>query len=433
MDKPQPIKILNENVYNAEDIYKYDSSYFIGCNRIRLIIEKKKLDENDYFFAYNNKDTWIKSTANYPRAKLYLTESYVVNNVPKFMDVIKQELYKYEEAPSILELEDNEKFKDANGKVLDIETRGEKNYDKCYFKVKDISNAFVMPNLNTVLLNKDNTYEKHIDYKTFHVTKSRNHESCKSKNELFMTYEGIVKLLYISRNSNAKSFRYWATKVLCTVQLGDEKQKDELASELIGCNSKTIKDVFKTNVSKTPCVYLYLIGNANKLLDNKYRDDDLLCKFGCTDDLPRRCSEHDKTFTKEFKVKIEMICFSIIEAKYIFNAESNIHQYFKSNLVEYKNMNELIVINNKDLNQIKQHYRMIQNSYIGRFEEMFSKISELEKQIIELNNKILLKDKDIELMTEKHKNELQNKEIELKNKDIEMLHYKIKLLENNIL
>ena len=65
---------------------------------------------------------------------------------------------------------------------------------------------------------------------------------------------------------------------------------------------------------------------------------------------------------------------------------------------------------------------MIQNNYIGRYEEMYSKISQLEKEIIELNNKILIKDKDIELLVEKHKNELQSK-------DIQLLEYKIKLLE----
>ncbi len=57
-------------------------------------------------------------------------------------------------------------------------------------------------------------------------------------------------------------------------------------------------------------------------------------------------------------------------------------------------MNELVVITKKDISQIKQHYSMIQYSYIGRYKEMHTKIFQLEKEIIELNNKILLKDKD---------------------------------------
>jgi hypothetical protein len=423
MNKPQTITINDDSVYNAEEVYNYDKNFFIGCARVRLIIEKKKLKEDDYFFAYQKNNKWIKSTANYPRAKLYLKESYVVHQVPKFMDKVKQELYKYEEAPDILELEDEEKFKNKDGKFIEIEVRGERKHNNSYFKVKDISIGFDMPNLNTVLTNKENTYEKNIDYKTFIINKSRNNESDKSKIHLFMTYEGIIKLLYISRNSNAKYFRDWATEKLFTIQMGTEEKKDELAGELIGVQSETIKNVFRRNTSKTPCVYLYLIGKANDLLEGTYNSDDLLCKFGCTNDLPRRSSEHQKIFKKDLSVDIELLYFSIIEAQYIFEAEKNISQYFKGNLIEYNNMKELIIINKKDLPQIKQHYRMIQNSYIGRYEEMNNKIIILEKEIIELNNKIVLKDKDIEILQEKHKNELQSK-------DIEILQAKLKFYES---
>jgi len=52
MNKPQSININNETVYSAEEIYKYDPSFFIGVARVRLIIEKKKLKDSDYLFAY---------------------------------------------------------------------------------------------------------------------------------------------------------------------------------------------------------------------------------------------------------------------------------------------------------------------------------------------------------------------------------------------
>jgi hypothetical protein len=424
MSKPNSINIENELVYLADDLYKYDQAFFPGCNRMRLIIEKKKLKDNEYFFAYMKDNKWKKSTSNYPKAKLYLKEEWVVKSVPKMMDSIKLDLYKYEEAPPILELENEEKFKDKDGNIIEIEVRGEREYNKCYFKVKDISNGFKMPNLNSTIMHKDKNYELNIHYKTFSVIKMTKEQLQTSKNYLFLTYNGILKVLFSSRSGNAESFQNWATEKLFTIQLGTVEQKDKLASSLIGVNHQTIKDVFKTNSSKTPCVYLYLIGKADTLLEGKYDKDDLLCKFGCTDDLPRRCSEHDKLFSKEFNVKIELLCFSIIEAQYIFQAESNITQYFKSNQIEYNKMKELIIINKKDLPQIKQHYCMIQNSYIGRYEEMHNKISFLEKEIIELNNKILLKDRDIELLIEKHKNEI-------KDKDIKLLQCKLNFYESH--
>jgi hypothetical protein len=234
-----------------------------------------------------------------------------------------------------------------------------------------------------------------------------------------------VKVLFSSRTGNAESFQLWATQKLFIVQFGNMNQKEELASSLIGVNHQTIKDVFRTNCAKTPCVYLYLIGKASDILEGKYNENDLLCKFGCTDDLQRRCTEHNNTYKKEFDCDIELLCFSIIEAQYIFDAESNIKQYFKSNLIIYENMKELIIINKNNLPQIKQHYKMIQNSYIGRFEELTNKVQLLEKEIIELNNKILIKDKDFELQKEKHLNEL-------KSKDIELLQYKLKYMEIKI-
>jgi len=422
MNKPQSININNEIVYSAEEIYKYDPSFFIGVARVRLIIEKKKLKDSDFLFAYKKKDIWIISEIKYARAKLYLKEEYVIKNVPKMMDVVKQELYKYLEAPEILELEEHEKFKDKNDKTIKIEVRGERKHNECYFKVKDISDGFKMPNLNETVLRDISKYELNLHYQLFTVKKLDKNGNIKSKKCLFLTYNGILKVLFCSRTGNAESFQSWATEKLFTIQLGTVEQKEVLAADLIGVNHNTIKNVFNTNSSKTPCVYLYLIGKASDILEGSYDENDLLCKYGCTDDLQRRCSEHSKTYKKEFKKDIELLCFSIIEAQYIFNAESNISQYFKGNSIEYGNMKEVIIINKKDLPQIKQHYKMIQNSYIGRYEEMNNRIVILEKEIIELNNKILLKDKETEIMIEKHKNEL-------KDKDIEILQIKLKFYE----
>jgi hypothetical protein len=62
------------------------------------------------------------------------------------------------------------------------------------------------------------------------------------------------------------------------------------------------------------------------------------------------------------------------------------------------------IINKNNLGQIKQHYMMMQNSYIGRYEEMNKKITILEKEIIIKDHQLLIKDKEIQL--EKQKTEL---------------------------
>ena len=106
-------------------------------------------------------------------------------------------------------------------------------------------------------------------------------------------------------------------------------------------------------------------------------------------------------------------------------------------------MKELIVINTKELNQIKIQYKMIHNSYIGCYEKLNQKIIELNNVLEkERHNLELEKEKhNLELEKEKHKLDLEktNSKLleekyknELKDKDIELLQYKIKLLEHNI-
>ena len=414
---------LNEIEYiNCDDVFKKAPIYCKDSRNGRELIKNKKI--KDFIYVRLKENKWIISDGKSYKYDKILFKKLFIDTIKEINDPIITDA-KYDTAPNIIHLDNNEKFRDNEGNVLEIETRGERQVNNIYFKVKDVMNGFGMDNLITTIIDKRriDSYCENIDYKYFNCKILGAAQKTTIKKELYLTYEGILRVLFASHNKKVKTFIKWATETLFTVQLGEQDDKDNLASDLLGVNAKTIKDVFKTNSSKTPVVYLYLIGNANELLKkNNYNKTDILCKYGCTNDIERRCSEHDKNFSKEFNTKIELLCFSIIESKYIFEAESNITQYFKSNTIEYKNTQELLVINKKDITQIKQHYKMIQNSYIGRYDEMNNKISLLEKEIIELNNKLLIKDKDIEILIEKHKNDL-------KDKDIQILEYKIKLLE----
>jgi hypothetical protein len=140
---------------------------------------------------------------------MFLTKNYVLQNIPKMKaraendgaaieaDDIKQ-MYKYEEVPEILELEDEEKFKDIAGNILEIEVRGERNSKNCYFRVKDVSRTFDMPRLQTVLTNKEGEYEREEHYKCFIKN---------NRKTLYLTYEGMMKVIYCSRPNHKKKER----------------------------------------------------------------------------------------------------------------------------------------------------------------------------------------------------------------------------------
>jgi hypothetical protein len=102
--------------------------------------------------------------------------------------------YEVDPAPPVLELDDHEKFIDSNGKVLNIEGRGERNFKKCYFKVIDVSREFEM-DIKATLFQKETSYENNIHFKTFTVSIGKS-----LKKTLFMTYQGMNKLISFTRN-----------------------------------------------------------------------------------------------------------------------------------------------------------------------------------------------------------------------------------------
>lgn len=178
---------------------------------------------------------------------------------------------------------------------------------------------------------------------------------------------------------------------------------------------------------------------ANKLLStDKYKENDIICKFGYTKDLKQRFETHQNEYKKEFKNidNIELITFSIVEIFNLSAAESKLYTLFEDKKLEYKNEQELIILDKTKLNKIKEHYNMIQKTYIGSYQELYDQINELKQQIKEKDNDIkLLKEiHNRELLEEKNKLIFKEKEIELLNikNENKLLIYKVKLLENNI-
>ena len=717
-----PIVINKKQYYIIDELRTFDLTYFIGVNRnLRGIIKKKNIPETNYIYGYNKDNKWIESNESYVRAKLLLEKEWCDLNVPKLIieqskkkiikiDDIKEDdtkkkiikvddikkkkvfksiindsaniinseennneidintLYDIPPAPEILELSKEEMFKDDNNNIIDIEVRGIREHNKCYFKVKDVSIGFQIYYLNDSLTHNKGSYKYDLHYKyfiiqqnkktkkelyltymgftrlifhskkihysnyyimkkwlenfdkcvlkSFHINTVRNFEKSNigytylitsnlinaikigfwrgsidslrsryitnygeniildyvytlnpyeleqkthlffskykltnelfqkvhynmylefiqsnytipniqensinyneykllyideefnellnlshinildkyedyqydkienelfenidvkqtldgkilinykniqnkiddinfddinisdlcyllinNKKELFLTYNGILKVLFSSRTGNAENFQNWATETLFIHQMGTIEQKQELSASLLGLNTKTIKHVFNSSSNKTPTVYLFNLGSANQVLKTDiYLEDDILCKYGCTEDISRRTSEHERNFKKQYQTDISLLIYSIIDPKYIFDAENNIKQYFKSNKINEDDKTELIIINKKNLEQIKQHYRMIQNSYIGRYEEMNKQIIKLESIIKEEihKNEILQIQHKNEILIEKHKNEILEKEIETNNRISQLektvLEQQIKLL-----
>ena len=281
--------------------------------------------------------------------------------------------------------------------------------------------------INDILYDKRCDYNFDIEYKTFASQISDGSSKNNYKRQVFITYEGMIKILYSSRSKKAKLFREWATDTLFTIQMGSDEHKEELGAEIIGQSVKNVRAVFKTFSKKVPCIYRCSLGTAKTLrtsmnLSDEIKDDFIIIKYGFTDDLDRRLSEHKLEYEKKINgVKLGFMNFAYIDPKFLSEAETSLKEYFQSTEipVKYEKYTELIAINPTHEKQIKKQYNYIGTAYQGIVTDLISEIKDLKAQINSLTeiNEYKLKDKDriIELKDKDLKYEqLRNDMLELK-------------------
>ena len=503
---PNAFSVENNMYYYADELKTFCPKFFVGTSKtIRVIIERKKIPESEYIYALLKGTEWNILDATSKKAKLLIGKDWVDTNFNKAdeprVKVVKPKIIKVpvgvpvpsavvvdtenvevvdnieeedvvnieeedvvnsddeivdeiiEEATEIFELNEEDKFKDVNGNVLEIETRGERQVDKIYFNMTDVSVAFGMPNLRTSLLHKDKGYERNVDYKLFNLKGVPPSDSKKTTNKkrLYLTYEGMLRLLFVSRNPNATVFRKWATTKLFTIQMGTTEQKEELGANLLKISLKQFKDAFKAYTSKFPCIYLLELGTVGTLrelfsISIDITDDVIVYKYGFTDDIVRRFTEHTRDYGKLKGVNVYLSQFTLIDVKNISDAENDIRQFFNDfgKALPVEGRNELVTLNTRELKQVRGKYDILRNYYAGSTDGLQKIIEELKLEIFKKNtehyNEVLKRDMehDNEILKKvmEHDNEIFKKVMEHANeifkKDNEILK-KVMEHDNEIL
>lgn len=413
---------INENsYYNTNDLFVHNKDFFYGCSDTkRTIIVKKNIPESEYLYATfaTKKNRWNLTTSKCNKANLFISKAWVdahfFNTKPVHLTEDEDKGDKeenitelVEKSPPLLSLEEHEKFKDADGNVLEIETRGEKTQNGIFFKVVDVMKAFDMPNLKDSLINTTSCYSRNDDYFVFFIqTSAINNCLPLIKKYLYLSYEGMLRVLFVSRNDRVKPFMKWATKTLFTHQMGSEEDKQVLGTDLLNLSLKTYRAVFKSYASKFPCIYLLSLGKVGALREtfgiasDLYKDDAVVYKYGFTEDLERRLSEHETKYGKLANVVVQLSTFQMIDVKYTSDAEGDFRHTCKSfqKSLEVPGYHELIVLDEKELGQMKKQFRYIGNDYAGASADLQRKIQELEDENRELKRDIVEKDLRYEIL-----------------------------------
>ena len=406
--------------------------------------------------------------------KLFITTSFVNNNEQlieeiKEINIVDKNGIKL--APNIIKLQDHEKFHDDENNIVEIQTRGTRDYDNIYFFVKDVEKAFNMDNLSIVLLNEQGQYQENVDYIYFIRKKQTNNfshsnEKIKVNKELFLTYQGILRVLFVSRNASIKKFLRWATEKLFTLQIGTDIQKEQLIKEIKFADSRTVQTVLDTNCKSVSCIYFFTLGTINDLreamkIPDNYKDNDVIGIYGYTKDLSQRTNQHAREFNKIKNCSLVLKLYFNVDQQYLSQAESDVRKCmnFLNVHFNYENNKEMVVLSEDNQKYIEKEFKNLSIKYsefisdinIKINDEKISKdnlIHQYEREKLILNNekdkiihekdKIIhekekiISEREMELQKEKHEKEKIISEYEKEKNNLLNQTNLLKIKKNNI-
>jgi len=309
--------------------------------------------------------------------------------------------------PPIVDLEPHEMFHDADGNALKIQTRGSRGQESIFFLLQDVMKAFDMGGLDKTIYREKGTFIRGIDYKTFIIDRVGNahptmtlsgqnvimlgatsHDAVKAvRKSTYLTYDGLMRCLFISRNKNARIFQAWAQKILFTSHLGSMPEKQQLAADLLTVSVRAIRDVFHSHAVSFPCVYLLELGTVREVrgalsISSAVADDMVVYKYGMTSNMEKRIGQHNADYGRMTNVSLSLKLFSYIDTRYTTEAEGDIRSFFNGlgMALDVPGRNELVAISGSNYRVIQRQFASISKEYAGATKELQDKIQVLEER-----------------------------------------------------
>ena len=316
-------------------------------------------------------------------------------------------------SPPIVKLTDDDiGFQSDEGIALNIEMRGERDAERIFFKAIDVQKCMgihrvyaTMTHDNAAFVYKDdfvffakNAFKEDtaynlvvnkqpksvVDYDTKQPNAS--HGGSRSDHELYLTFDGLVALLYRTKGGGyARRWTSWASKILFTTTFGTRDQRLEQAANDLRQPVNQLRDLLAN--SNKAVVYLIRIGSVKTIREfnetqletinsncksgkqlvpidvSTLNDDQIVYKFGKTNDMYRRYDQHIKSYglwsPREFAY--QKIAFVDDDEKRLTSAEQSLREEFDRMRVRHivDGHRELIVFDEAQSSSVHNVYRMI--------------------------------------------------------------------------
>lgn len=403
-----PIVLDDTEYIVADELQKAHPHLFKGCKSSRNLLKRTRPDgepvvrEGEYAFGLCKDGAWSEGSPAVKRAKLLLAKAWVDETTENMVTHTAQ----YADAPPLLHLTDEEKLRDDEGNVMEVETRGERRVNGVFFRVKDVGEKLGM-DLKLSLLNPRASYVRGMDedYVTFDrptTINSYNRSRMVNRPSMFLTYKGLVRVLNVSQSPIARRFCTWAARILQIAQIGTEADRTILASEILGVDIKAVQQTLKKCPGQVSVVYLVALGTLGQLksalgINNEGCEDDaIVAKWGRTDDFCRRLSDHQKDYGVIQGVRIGVLRYVMIDPVNLSDCETEVkHNFAFRNWIATTNgseelasgesrqniRTELVIIPKAALRQTERIYEALQRQYGAQYKEAAQRMKSLEEKL----------------------------------------------------
>lgn len=395
--------IINDTTYvDIKDIRAEFKTYSKGTRSIPQLIERKGYRDIIYGSIVDG--------------VIQITQTMSRKHGTTFVNKIEvAELFERSEelplAPPIIEDKDLVFFKDEEGEEYNVLMRGERTRKGIYFRVKDVERCFEMSELSKTLLRDHTGYQNGTHYSWFILSSGDGvPNQHNKKRELYLTYEGLMRVIYRSNSGIASEFRCWIDECVFAMNWGTKDQKAKVVSRALNVDAEHLKAIMRKCSGSITCLYLIDICVQDR--------DRKVFKYGFTNDLKRRFSEHMSTYGKDIKLEkfifIPELDLSIAEAT--FRRSISVHKYDGM-----ENRDELISLCDKGYDNVQMIFSTIMSKHCGNFREI-NALFESEKKDYE--SKLIINE-------ERCKRFMAEKQSEVYKLQIELLELKLQLKNNS--
>ena len=400
---------------------------FPSSSKFTIFKKKSGINEDDLFYVKEKANVYKSCSHLYPKKKILLkcdwVQSYIESKTIDKANIQKtngrvntRNAYPL---PAKLCITDEEKFKDINGNIFNVDIRGERREDKIFFDAFDVLDMLDIKKQNAhhfitcysltfgddymifydPLGNDPNNDPNNVPNNCISIPKEDSGYAQSRMTFYYLTYKGLLHVFASRRDAYiSKHYIAWASRIVFASHFGTTEHKLDVIKNDILCvkNIKYSRDFLNQVIlGEYPCLYALKIPNE-KISYPQITNGEFIIKYGYTKDAGRRLDEHKRVFGQD----CELIALGQIDPQDLSQAETTFKDELLDigdHIIDIPGQTELFLMPCKSERAIRNAMNVVKNKYSCHYQNLMQQREQLTKQLEMKENNITILEKELRI------------------------------------